>query len=286
MSPSHAGLFSALLKHWRAQRGSSQLDLALAADVSARHISFLETGRSSPSEEMVLRLAATLDVPLRHVDAMLEAAGSAARYAHESVARGTHRLPEEISHALDLMKRHHEPFPFIVLDAHYDVLAINQGTMRLFSLAMPDLFAAMHERGSHPGEERTNELNLVRLTFMPGGPHQWIVNFDDVGRALLWRLQREVLAKPEDAALRALLEETLALPTISPDWREVDLTRPSLPLLLLHMRVGQEEIRFVTLVTSFQAPQSVLLDELRIETWFPADDESAATYLRWMHENK
>lgn len=272
----HTGLFSALLKHWRSQRGLSQLDLALAADVSARHISFLETGRSSPSAEMILKLAATLDVPLRHVNAMLEA-GHPAHYPQERDVHGLSALPDEILHALELMKRHHDPYPFIVLDAHYNVLDLNAATLRLFELAMPDLFGAMMADGAELPKDLP-QVNLVHLTFAPGGAHTCLINFDEVGRALLWRLQREVLASPEDAALRALLEETLKLPTISPNWREVDLMKPSLPLLLVRMKCGQHELRFVTLITAFQAPQSVLLDELRIETWIPADDETATIY--------
>ena len=112
MSNSHrnAGLFPALLKHWRGQRGLSQLDLALAADVSSRHVSFLETGRSTPSPEMILRLAATLDVPLRQVNAMLQSAGHAPAYPEPAPAEG---LPAEITSALRMMKEHHDPIDLV-----------------------------------------------------------------------------------------------------------------------------------------------------------------------------
>ncbi len=273
-----AGLFPALLKHWRSQRGLSQLDLALAADVSSRHISFLETGRSAPSQEMVLRLANTLDVPLRHTNAMLEAAGFPAYYQDTEMQQGLDALPDEIRHALDLMKRHHEPYPFIVLDSHYNVLDVNLGTLKLFELTMPALSDTL--LSGHRSLDELPTLNLVSFTFMPGGPYTHIENFDDVGQALLWRLQREVLANPEDHTLRELLEDTIKLPTVSPDWRKVDLTRPSLPSLLIHIKVQHEVLRFVTLITSFQTPQSTLLDELRIETWLPADTNTATIYQR------
>ena len=119
-----AGLFPALLKHWRRQRGLSQLDLALAADVSARHVSFLETGRSTPSAEMVLLLATTLSVPLRQVNAMLRAAGHDPVYDE---ADGP--LPAPILEALSLLKQHHEPYPLIVIDHTYRVVDVNKGAL-------------------------------------------------------------------------------------------------------------------------------------------------------------
>ncbi len=258
---SHAGLFPALLKHWRGKRGLSQLDLAIAAGVSGRHISFLETGRSAPSDKMVLRLAAALDVPLRHVNAMLQAAGHEPAYANDE---GPQPLPDEIAAALRLMKDHHDPFPLIVIDRTYRVVDINAGALALFSAAVPDL-----PRSDPAG------LNLARLTFDPKGARPALVNFDEVGRAFLWRLQREVLAEPDDGPLRELLDELMAMPTVADDWREADLSVPSSPALVIHLRAGDHDLRFVTMVTALQAPQAVQLDELRIETWFPSDAATA-----------
>ncbi|MCB9752372.1 MAG: helix-turn-helix transcriptional regulator [Myxococcales bacterium] len=256
-----AGLFPALLKHWRGQRGLSQLDLSLAADVSSRHVSFLETGRSVPSAEMVLRLAAALDVPLRHVNALLQSAGHEPVYRESGPGEG---LPEEVAGALQMMKDHHEPFPLVIIDRTYDVVDLNAGAQALFAAlvggAAPDVAAP---------------LNLARLTFAPQ-LRDVLVNFDEVGRALLWRLQREVLADPNDAPLRQLLEELLELPTVADDWREADLTAPSSPAVTVHLRAGGHELRFLTAVTAFQAPQIVTLDELRIETWFPCDPATEA----------
>jgi len=102
------------------------------------------------------------------------------------------------------------------------------------------------------------------------------VNFDDVGRELLWRIQREVLADPDDGRRRALLAELLAFPTVSADWREVDLSRPSEPALVLHLRHEGRDLRFLSTVTAFQAPQNVSVEQVRIEHWFPYDDATAA----------
>ncbi|MFK7987720.1 MAG: helix-turn-helix domain-containing protein [Sandaracinaceae bacterium] len=257
----HTGLYPPLLKHWRTKRGLSQLDLAIAADVSSRLVSFLETGRSSPSAAMVLRLAAALDVSLRHANAMLRAAGHDPAYPEPRPGDG---LPDQVAHALDLMKSHHEPFPLVVINRTYDVVDLNQGALGLFGAVMPNVAKAGLEG-----------LNLARMSFDPKGAHGALVNFDEVGRLLLWRIQREVLADPDDAGLRGLLDALLAMPTVSADWRDADLTEPASPALIVHLRAGAIDLRFVTLITAFQAPQAVLLDELRIETWFPADDTTA-----------
>lgn len=256
-----AGVFPALLKHWRGKRGLSQLDLALAAGVSSRHLSFLETARSAPSAPMVHRLAASLDVPLRHVNAMLLAAGHEAAYPEPSPDDG---LPEEISHAIHLMKTHHEPYPLVVLNRTYDLLDLNGGALKLFTALLPNLDLSQGEG-----------LNLARVTFDPQGAQPALANFDEVGQALLWRIQREVLAEPDDGPLRELLDELLAFPTVADNWRDADLTVPSSPAMEVHLRAGGLDLKFLTTVTAFQAPQTVTLDELRIETWFPKDEATA-----------
>ncbi len=248
-------LFPALLKHWRGKRGLSQLDLALAADVSARHVSFLETARSTPSPAMIHRLAQTLGVPLRSVNSMLRAAG------HPPVYDEVASLPDAASQALDLLLEHHEPFPVMVVDRLYRLERLNKAGVRLLGTVL--------------GDTSPDGLNIARLTFDPAGAQPLLVNFDEVGRTLLWRIQREALENPDDGALRALLDELLAMPTVSDDWRDVDLTAPSEPTIGVHLRAGPLELRFLTMMTAFQAPQNVALDELRIETWLPADGATA-----------
>ena len=256
------GLFPALLKHWRGRRGLSQLDLAVAADVSSRHVSFLETGRSAPSADMVLRLATALDVPLRHTNAMLRAAGHAPWYPE---AEATDGVPAAVRSALEVMKRHHEPFPLVVLDRAYRVLDVNAGAARLLTALLPgaDVLGG-------------DGVNLARFTFDPDGGGRVLVNHAAVARELLWRMQRELLADPDNTPLRELLDELLASDDLDPDWRRPDLTAPSAPSLELEVRVGEQVWRFVVMVTAILAPQEVALDELRIESWFPADDVTAA----------
>ncbi len=258
--PHRAGLFPALLKHWRGQRGLSQLDMALAAGVSSRHVSFLETGRSTPSAAMILRLAAALDVPLRHVNAMLLSAGHEPAYREPAAGEP---LPGEIAGALRMMKDHQEPFPLLVIDRAYDVVDLNRGAQALLGL----LLAGVELDGSSPP-------NLARLTFDPRVRAK-LVNFDEVGRSLLWRLQREILAEQGDGQLRELLDDILAMPTVSAGWRDADLSVPASPVIVVHLRAGGLDLRFLTMVTALQAPQTVMLDELRIETWFPTDAATA-----------
>ncbi|MEM9070252.1 MAG: helix-turn-helix transcriptional regulator [Myxococcota bacterium] len=256
------GLFPALLKHWRGKRGLSQLDLALAADVSPRHVSFLETGRSTPSDQMILRLATALDVPLRHINEMLRSAGCEPVYPESDGP-----LPPEVAKALEMMKAHHEPFPLVVVDRLYQVVDVNLGAQALFATFLGEAAA-----------DFPAPWNLMHLTFDPR-LRSAFVNFEELGPAVLWRLQREVLADPNDAELRALLDEVSAMPTVDERWREVDLSVASPPVLLIHLRIGGEDLRFVTMVTALQAPQTVRLDELRIETWFP-NDEATANFCR------
>lgn len=259
--PDHrAGLFPALLKHWRRQRGLSQLDLALAADVSARHLSFLETGRSHPSPEMVVQLATSLGVPLRQVNTMLRAAGHDPAYDESDDG-----LPSGVVEALSLLVEHHEPFPLIVVDRTYQVVQLNRGALALLGAVLGGSSDTVADSG----------LNLARLTFDPDGAQPYLVNFDEVGRQLLWRIQREVLEDPDDGEMQSLLDELLAMPTVDPDWRHVDLLVPSEPALVLHLRAGGIDLRFLTTITAFQAPQNVAVEHLRIESWFPYDAATA-----------
>ncbi len=266
MTSDAAGLFPALLKHWRRSRGLSQLDLAIASDVSARHISFLETGRSNPSPEMVIQLGMTLGMPLRQINSMLRSAHHSAAFDEDDV------LPDTVQRALDAMLRHHEPFPVMVIDRYYRLRDLNEGALSVLAFAL--------------GIERTPELSaqevvemgmdVARLTFDPAGARPAVANFDEVGRELLWRIHREVLTDPEDGELRQLFDDLLASDSTDPEWRTPDLSASSEPALPIHLRREAVDLRFITMMTAFQAPQNVAVADLRIETWLPADDATAA----------
>jgi len=252
-------LFPALLRYWRAGRGLSQLDLALAADVSARHLSFLETGRARPSREMVLRLAATLDVPLRDQNALLEAAGHSAEFAEP----GLDELAPPIAQALARMLAAQEPYPMTILDRRYDLLRANASATSV-------LLRFVVEPAALP-----SPLNGFAFVFDPSLARPFILGWERLAHDMAARLHREVLARPQDAALAALLESLFAYPDVPDSWRQPDFSTPSQPTAELRLRKEEVELGFLTTITAFSAPQNVTLEELRIESYFPLDAATA-----------
>lgn len=232
----------------------SQLDLAAAAEVSARHISFLETGRSEPSRDMVLRLGATIDVPLRDQNALLQAAGYAAVFRE---ALDPEELPGPIDDALRRMADKHEPYPLVVMNRVYDILRLNHGARALFA------------RAGLMVPARPNALGLV---FDPEGMRPLVEGWEEVARQALSRVQRELLQRPGDRELSALFARLLAYPGVPDDWRTPDLDQASEPVLAFRLRLDGELLRFLTTLTVFNAPQNVEVEELCIESYFPLDE--------------
>ncbi len=249
------GVFRALLRSWRHQRGMSQLDLGITAEVSARHISFLETGRSKPSVEMVLLLAEVLDVPLRDRNEMLRAAGFAAYYDELDVSE---LLNGPIGLAVDSILEHNEPFPLMVFDRSYDVIKANRSATQLFGLVGLDL---------------SGGANLLRLAFDPA-LREFIDEWEALAGTLLRRAQREAMHRPNDEKLADLVAELIAAPDVPDDWRQPDLTEASGPVVPLRFRLGDVRLALLGMVTSFSAPSNVTLDELQIESWIPMDEQT------------
>jgi transcriptional regulator with XRE-family HTH domain len=256
-----ASLFSALLRHWRTRRGLSQLDLSLTAEVSSRHISFLETGRAQPSREMVLILGGSLDLPLRDQNVLLRAAGFSDHFAEPSWKEG---LDPVIERTLSRMLDKHEPYPMVVLSHGYDIVRTNQAAARLMLWLIDDLRAM------------TTPPNLLRALFDPRLGRPYVLEWERIARSLLTRVQREVISRPSDAALSSLLHELLAYPDVPASFRQPDLTVASEPTLSIRVRKNGRELAFLTTVTQFDAPQNITLQELKIESYFPLDDETAA----------
>ena len=249
--------FGRLLRQWRSLRGASQFSLAVDARTSTRHLSFVETGRSQPSREMVLRLAEALDVPLRERNALLAAAGFAPLY-RESELDGPALRP--LRSMLAFLLERHEPFPAVLVDRCSNVLDANAACARLLA------------RLAGPGPVwRRQPVNVLRLTFDPDGLRPSIVNWDDVGRRLLGNLQREAASAGADDSLTRLVEELLALPGTPAAWRIPDLARAPEPVLALHLKRGDLELRLFSMFTTVGTPQDVTLQELRIESFMPAD---------------
>ena len=249
-----------LLRAWRATRGMSQLDLALRAGFSARHVSFIETGRSQPSRQALLVLAETLDVPLRERNQILEAGGYADAY------RETPLDAEEMAAIRGMLRfilDRHAPYAAIVLDRYSTCVMGNAAADRLVDLVVdPSLV-----------QPRANHL---RLAFHPLGARRFIVNWDEVGSHLLARAERE-LSAPDDRRAAALLAELRGYAGIAPR------TAPPLAgdlLLPIHIRRGDVELRLFSAIMTLGTPRDVTLQELRIETFFPADAASDATWRR------
>ncbi|MEM1271773.1 MAG: helix-turn-helix transcriptional regulator [Bacteroidota bacterium] len=251
-------VFPALLKYWRRRRGLSQLDLALTAEVSARHVSFLETGRSKPSKGMVLLLGSVLDVPLREQNVMLREAGFAPHFPEPALdALGD----PGVQHALDAMLQHHAPFPMFVLDRAYNVLRMNTPARCMIESAL----------GNVPVP-----LNVANAFFGPDGFKASIENWEAVAKSFIGRLHREVLQAPNDARLSGLLEEVLGYPDIPEAWRTPDLTTGSESALTVRVQASGEILTFVVAMMAFHAPQNVTLEEIQIEAYFPGDAQTAA----------
>ncbi|HET8759204.1 MAG TPA: helix-turn-helix transcriptional regulator [Solirubrobacteraceae bacterium] len=242
-----------LLRDWRRRRRLSQLDLALEAGVSARHVSFLETGRSRPSREMVLHLSEQLDIPLRDRNQMLLAAGFAPAYAERAID-----APEmaPVREALDRILKGHEPYPAVVVDRWWDLAGANGGVALLTSMVAPHLLEP--------------PANALRITLHPEGMAPHIRNLPEWRAHLLDRLRRQV-AVTGDERLAALRDELDAYPggEATLPAHEPGIAVP------LRLDAGGAELRFLSTISTFGTAVDITLAELAIEAFFPADEETA-----------
>jgi transcriptional regulator with XRE-family HTH domain len=254
-------LFRALLRHYRNARGMSQLDLSSAAEVSCRHISFLETGRAQPSREMVLRLAGALGLSLRDANALLQAAGLPRAFPE---SRDAQALPPGIERVISRMLEQQEPYPMIVLNARYDLLRANHSATRIFARFVDDPAAL---------QATSNALHLL---FHPRLIRPYLEDWHELARNVLTQLQREALSRPSDDSIPELVRELCAYPGVPADWREPALDLPLSPTLEVGMTRGDLRVRFLTTITVFNAPLDVALEDLRLESYFPVDDATEA----------
>jgi transcriptional regulator with XRE-family HTH domain len=248
----------ALLREWRATRRLSQLDLALAADTSTRHLSCVETGKSQPSRELVARLADALDMPLRERNALLLAAGFAPTFPESAL--GTPALAQ-VRRAIDFILQQQEPYPAFLLDRHWNVLQANVAAQRVNRFVL--------------GGRDSAHRNMLRQIFDPADLRAAIVNWQEVAGDLIHHLHDLVAATPSDTTARALLDDVLAYPDVPPRWRMRDLASAPTPLLTTAFRRDGHELRFFSTLTRFGTPRDITLDELHIECCFPTDDATA-----------
>jgi transcriptional regulator with XRE-family HTH domain len=261
--------FGARLRWWRERRGLAQLDLAGAAETTQRHVSFLESGRATPSREMILRLAAVLDLPLRQQNALFLAAGYAPPWRESPLS-----APElaRVNGALDHMLAQQEPYPAFVLDRRWTLLRANTGAARL-----TEFLTGPPSPDPPPAVE---PVNLALALVSPDGLRPFIVNWEEVVLHFLRGVQADALADgtAETAALLARLLAVPGAPALSqvlpPDDRQS-------PVLIIHFRRGETSLRLFTTIATLGTPHDVTLQEIRIECFFPVDDATARAFQAW-----
>ncbi|MFJ8310399.1 MULTISPECIES: helix-turn-helix domain-containing protein [unclassified Streptomyces] len=249
-----------MLRGWREQRRISQLELALRADSSARHISFIETGRSRPSEDMVLRLAEHLEVPVRERNALLLAAGYAPHYAQTPLDDPS---MSSLREGMERLLQAYDPYPALMVDATYTVLAANRGIEMLLEGVAGHLLAP--------------PVNAMRLTLHPEGLAPRIRNLPQWRGHLLEQMERQIALLRSDS-LRELYEEVAAHPVPAAGREEPGEAgnHPVFPFALpLRIEVGGTVLSFISTIATFNTPMDVTVSELAIETFLPADPETA-----------
>lgn len=260
MTPSAGPRVGDLLRGWRQRRRLSQLDLASEATVSARHLSFVETGRSQPSRELVLHLAEHLDVPLRERNSLLLAAGYAPRY-QQTPLEADEMAP--VREALDTILAGHHPFPAFVVDRHWDLVSANAAALTILTEGISDELLAP-------------PANVLRASLHPHGLAPRIVNLPQYAAHVVDRVRREADLYA-DPALIELHDELCGYPGVAGSPEPADtVSRLFVPLVL---RVDGGELAFFSTVATFGTARDVTMEELVIESFFPAD-EATSTALR------
>lgn len=254
--------FGPRLKWWREHRGLSQLALAGAADASQRHLSFLESGRAAPSREIVLRLCAVLDVPLRQQNALMLAAGFAPVWRESDLSD-----PElaQVNGALDFILRQQEPYPAFVVDRRWNLLRANSGAVNLVTFLL--------------GAAPSGPVNLADALVAPDVLRPFIDNWDDVAMHFLRSVQADALADGTTET-GELLKRLTGYPDVPPLSRIAPLETHT-PVLNIHFRKGDAALRLFTTIATLGTPQDITLQEIRIECFFPADEASAALMRQW-----
>jgi len=243
-----------LIRQWRRHRGLAQMTLALDAEISPRHLSFLESGRSRPSREMLLRLTAQLEVPLRERNRMLVAAGFAPAFRDRQLPDS----PEDPARrAIELILKGQEPYPALAIDRHWTLLAANRAVAPLLSGVDPELLRP--------------PVNVLRLSLHPGGLAPRIVNLPEWRAHLIARLRRDLEASA-DPTLASLLEELRAYPGAP----ATEATAPAEVVVPLTLRTEAGVLAFISTTTVFGTATDVLLSEVALESFYPVDEATAA----------
>jgi transcriptional regulator with XRE-family HTH domain len=256
--------FASKLAWWRKHRGFSQLELAGRAEISQRHLSFLELGRASPSREMVSRLASALDLPLRQHNALLVAAGFAPVWRETDLS-----APElaQVRNAIDFMLAQQEPFPAVAVDRRWNLLKANGGAVRLVEFLVGPL---------PPGAP----VNLADALVAPDVLRPFLVNWVDVVRYFVRSVESDAAADGS-AETAALWERLRGYQGVRDVMKTDPADAPRTPVLAMHFRKGEIDLSLFTVIATLGTPQDVTLQELRLESFFPANEATAATLQKW-----
>jgi transcriptional regulator with XRE-family HTH domain len=263
--------FGRLLKNWRGRRGFSQLDLALAARTTQRHLSFIESGRATPSRDMILRITATMDLPLRQQNALLLAAGYAPAWGERDLAAPDMAM---VNSALDYMLAQHEPYPAFVIDRHWNLLRANRGAGRLTEFLL----------GPPPAQAAPEPVNLAIALMSSDGLRPFIVNWQEVAHYFLRGVQSDAQADGAPETL-SLLNRLLSLPDVSALSETPPPTETQAPVLPIRFRQGDTSLSLFTTIATLGTPRDVTLQEVRIETFFPMDGATDQLFRAWVSEN-
>ena len=254
--------FGSELKRWRASRGKSQLELSMIAGYSQRHVSFLESGRSRPSRTTVITLAEALDVPVRERNSLLKAAGFAPVYGHEPLDSAA--LNPALS-ALETVVASHRPFPAIIVDRGWNVLAGNDNAFALFQRFLDAPLAF----------DPASPLNAMRACIDPLGMRPYIVGWDTFAAALLVSMRHELAFEGDNADLRALIEMIEADPEFRARNRDANSGQVA-PVATLSLERDGFRVDLFSLLSTFATANDATLSDLRVETFFPANEVSRA----------
>tara|TARA_R110002049_G_scaffold97067_3_gene236916 strand:+ start:2199 stop:3041 length:843 start_codon:yes stop_codon:yes gene_type:complete len=261
VAPTAAQSFQSLCRQWRQLRKWSQLDLALAADVSQRHVSWLETGRSQPSREMVMRLSDALDIPLRERNVLLQCAGYAPAY---SETRLEEPVMAPILDALNHVLEYHQPLPAVVVDRFWNIKRKNRAADLILDIVSD-------RENVHANNGTGSELNLALLTLHPGGLRPFIANWQQAAPSFIRRLRSEAMASC-DVQLQQRLADYIAL--AGPMEHADDPSESLLPVLPLELNINGLELSLFSVISTFGTPQDITTDELRIEAFYPTDAQT------------
>lgn len=259
--------FGEQLKEWRSHRRMSQLDLANEAGISARHVSFLETGRSRPTEGMILRLSSVLDIPARDQGILFSTAGFRPRFATRP-ARTLASLPPAIAAAIRLILDRHDPYPGVVFDHEYNILAANPAFVGLASAS---------------GAALSEGDNFLDAYLDTPALRPIILNWQESAADLVHRIRAEAWLQGPRSSLSRRVKRLAQLPEVA-EALDIHPQSERLPILPIDMRLGETRLSWITTLTSFGSVQDALVEGVMIESFFPADDATRDYFTKTKRE--